>query len=407
MIASSMSPLTWDATAPAARSPFEEMKAFVRFGEEDGRALRDLAPQVGPHLDRIVDDFYERLEGHEAARRTLDSPERVARHRLALRLWMESTLAGPWDESYFAARLRIGEAHVGVGLPQRYMFGGMNVLRLALEDIAEQAFAGDRQRRLAVRRAIGKICDIELAVMLHAYGEAFVRRVQELERQKRTALSERLKSLSILAAGLAHEIRNPLNSAHLQLELARRKLTRGQSSDVAGALHSTESVGAELSRLAVLLDEFLEFARPQAIRRVRADLRKTAEAVVDLLRPEAERSEINLSLVPGAPVAASVDEGRIKQVLVNLIRNAVEAVESHGHVTVGVVADRRIRLTVEDDGPGIPPNARIFEPFFTTKACGTGLGLTIVHRIVSDHQGSVDFESCPGRTVFTVTLPQI
>ena len=366
-----------------------DMKRFVRFGTGDEAALRLLAPRAIPHAESIVDEFYTRLTEHEEARRTLDSPDVIARHRMALRSWIESTLTGPWDEAYFNARLRIGEAHVRVGLAQKYMFGGMNVIRLSLG-----RFATDD----TTRDAINKICDIELAIMLQAYGQAFVRR-------EKAALSERIASLSTLAAGLAHEIRNPLNSAHLQLELARRRLARVQDASVKDALGSTETVSAELTRLAALLDEFLQFARPHNLRRLRADLRLTADGVVSLLLPEAQQAGITLAVEPGGPVMAEFDEDRIKQVLVNLVRNAIDAAGPTGRVTVRVVDGPRVE--VEDDGPGIPPGARIFEPFFTTKQGGTGLGLTIVHRIVGDHGGRVDVDSVPGRTIFAVTLPQL
>jgi signal transduction histidine kinase len=379
----------WDGLSEASVL-LADMKRYVRFGPADEAALRLLAPRAIPHSESIIDEFYVRLTEHEEARRTLDSPERVARHRAALLAWIETTLSGPWDEDYFNARLRIGEAHVRVGLAQKYMFGGMNVIRLALCRLAADE---------TTREAVDKICDIELAIMLQAYGQAFVRR-------EKAALSERIASLSTLAAGLAHEIRNPLNSAHLQLELARRRLSRVQDAGVKDALGSTETVSAELTRLAALLDEFLQFARPHNLRRLRADLRLTSESVVALLSPEAQQAGVALTMEPGDAVMTDIDEDRIKQVLVNLVRNAIDAAGPGGHVTVRVVDDEP-RVEVEDDGPGIPPGARIFEPFFTTKQAGTGLGLTIVHRIVGDHGGRVDVDSVPGRTIFAVTLPQL
>jgi signal transduction histidine kinase len=388
----------WDGLYDSS-TLLEELKRYVHFGPADEAALRELGPHVLPQTGAIIDEFYKRLEEHPEAKQTLDSPERIERHRAALRSWIETTLTGPWDQAYLAARLRIGEAHVRVGLAQRYMFCGMDVIRLALTRMASDDATGE---------AINKICDIELAIMLHAYGDAFVRRVRELERREKAALAERVASMSRLAAGLAHEIRNPLNSAHLQLELARRRLSRLPENEAKGALAPTELVSSELSRLAALLDEFLQFARPQVLRRVSVDLRETAEAVLALLLPEAEKASVALVLRPGPPAPAEVDEDRIKQVLMNLMRNAIEAVGPGGHVELAAESTEKLaRLEVCDDGPGIPPGARLFEPFFTTKSSGTGLGLTIVHRIVTDHDGRVDVDSQPGSTVFTVTLPRV
>jgi signal transduction histidine kinase len=130
---------------------------------------------------------------------------------------------------------------------------------------------------------------------------------------------------------------------------------------------------------------------------------------VELLRPEAEVASISLSThAPNGPVRLELDDEKIRQVLINLVRNAIEASAPGGRIEVtarpnGAVAE----LVVEDDGPGMPSYAPIFEPFFTTKEQGTGLGLAIVHRIVMDHGGHVSVESKPGQTRFLVTLPRL
>jgi signal transduction histidine kinase len=222
----------------------------------------------------------------------------------------------------------------------------------------------------------------------------------------RTRRAERLASLGTMAAGLAHEIKNPLNAAHLQLTLAQRRLGRAGGADVEGARAAAELVGGEMHRLAALVEEFLQFARPQALRLARGDLKAAAESVVQLLEPETSGAGIEVKL-DGNAVQADFDHERVKQVVLNLVRNAVEATGRGGHVGVHVGRkDGMALLQVEDDGPGIqPPDAPIFEPFFTTKENGTGLGLAIIHRIVSDHGGEIGVESAPGRTIFSITLP--
>ena len=175
-----------------------------------------------------------------------------------------------------------------------------------------------------------------------------------------------------------------------------------------GALETSEVVGGEIRRLGLLVEEFLQFARPQALRLGRCGLRATLAEVVSLLEPELQALGVRLEVVPGPEVEAEIDAERIKQVLHNLLRNAAEAAGASGRVRVSVGRrDAGGLVEVEDDGPGLPPDgAQIFEPFYTTKPGGTGLGLAIVHRIVTDHGGTVDFESAPGRTRFTVFLPQ-
>ena len=127
-----------------------------------------------------------------------------------------------------------------------------------------------------------------------------------------------------------------------------------------------------------------------------------------LLAPEATAEGVTLDLAAGEGVSVRMDAERMKQVLLNLVRNAIEAAGAEGRVAVVVRAHPELAsVSVADDGPGLPEAAgRIFEPFFTTKPDGTGLGLSIVHRIVGNHEGEVTVRRQDGRTVFTVYLPR-
>jgi PAS domain S-box-containing protein len=227
---------------------------------------------------------------------------------------------------------------------------------------------------------------------------------EEHELALRTRRAERLASLGTMAAGLAHEIRNPINAAHLQLNLARRRLTRaGGDPSVVRAIELADS---EMTRLAALVENFLQFARPQPLRLATGDLRSTADAMVALVGPEAEGIGVTVSVRPGRPVWAEFDDEKMKQVLLNLLRNAIEATTPGGEVSVRVEPrDEVARLEVTDQGRGVPSGAPIFEPFFTTKEQGTGLGLAIVHRIVSDHGGAVEVQSQDGSTTFSIWIP--
>jgi PAS domain S-box-containing protein len=232
-----------------------------------------------------------------------------------------------------------------------------------------------------------------------------VTRERELERRARQ--NERLATAGVLAAGLAHEIRNPLNGASLHVSVLDRALAK--SADVSpSAREATEVLRAEIRRLGALVTDFLEVARPRPLTRLEHDVNDIAKSVGTLLSPEAEQRKVSLRIEPSPFAAtASVDAERVKQVLVNLVRNGLEAVKDGGHVGVRV---RRlpndVELDVFDDGPGIPAaDAPIFDAFYTTKDRGTGLGLSIVQRIVSDHGGDVGFKSVPGSTTFTVRLP--
>ncbi len=223
---------------------------------------------------------------------------------------------------------------------------------------------------------------------------------------RRTLRAERLAAVGTLAAGLAHEIRNPLNAAHLQLTLLEKRLDRQQvdRSTLDPVIHVIQS---EIQRLERLVNEFLAFARPRQL-----DLRPTAvdelcRGVIDLIRPEAEGAGVSIAMVlaPNLPTVPA-DSERLRQVILNLVRNAVEAMPGGGDLSIKAYCDTEA-LTVEisDTGQGIREDAQVFDAFFTTKVEGTGLGLSLVHRIVTDHGGEISFTSRPGTTRFAFTLP--
>jgi two-component system sensor histidine kinase HydH len=376
---------------------FDEMKRYVRFEPADEAALRSLAPRAEPHFERIVDVFYTRLLEHDRASRVLRDSAQVKRLRGTLRQWLGELVAGPWDEAYYERRARIGRVHVKIALPQRFMFGAMNVVRIQLAGLACE-LAETAERRDAVLAALHKILDIELSIMLETYRDAII--------DIRTRRAERLAALGTMAAGLAHELRNPLNAAQLQLSLAERKLAGSSTPAPKRARHAVAVAQTELKRLAGLVSDFLQFAKPNPLELKRIDLLSLAKQLHELLRPEAAEFGVTLLLEPGSSLELDVDEAKMKQVMLNLMRNAIEASPRGATVRTRIETDgEQGRLIVEDAGPGIAPDAPIFEPFFTTKSNGTGLGLAIVHRIVLDHAGTVHVESRPGLTQFSVSLP--
>jgi PAS domain S-box-containing protein len=223
---------------------------------------------------------------------------------------------------------------------------------------------------------------------------------------RRTLRAERLAAVGTLAAGLAHEIRNPLNAAHLQLTLLERRLEK-QAVDRSTLDPVIHVIQSEIQRLERLVNEFLAFARPRQL-----DLRPTAvdeicRGVIELVRPEAEGAGVTIEMEIAANLpAVPADSERLRQVILNLVRNAIEAMPGGGTLSIGAFFDADA-LTVEigDTGQGIAEDEQVFDAFFTTKAEGTGLGLSLVHRIVTDHGGEISFTSRPGNTRFVFTLP--
>jgi PAS domain S-box-containing protein len=231
-----------------------------------------------------------------------------------------------------------------------------------------------------------------------------VTREHKLARETRRV--ETLAALGTLAAGLAHEIRNPLNAAQLQLLLVDRAISRAEGAVDKRALESSKLVKTELQRLASLVEDFLAFARPTELRITNADISGLCETIATLLDGDARTNSVALETSIEADVFARVDIERLKQVLINLVRNAVEAAGEDGRVELRCKRiAQSVVLEIADSGPGVPENMDIFEPFATSKESGTGLGLPIVHRIVTDHQGMIEVSRQDEMTVFTVEIP--
>lgn len=518
---------------------FEEMKRYVRFSSADERLLRRLCEVAKGSFDDIATEFYERTREHEEAHAVFKDESQIRGLHRSLVGWLERVLTGPYDAAYLDSSARIGHRHHQLGLPHRYMFTGMTLLRMRLQQIAEAKLPDVAPD---VCMALMRVLDLELAIMGGTYLDAHEARIVGLEQASRERVlerterryvraidlssslivgldrdgrvhlfntaasklsgldpdeargrhfrrellacgegcafevafdrlvdeadglergrarcklqtrtgklrdmvfdlarvgtrdddvivyvqgtdvteearlaarlrqSERLAAAGTLAAGLAHEIRNPLNGAQLHLTFLKRALDRGEASAGAEINDAVDVVASEISRLSDLVSDFLEFARPRALRLARVGLRKLVTRSAELVRPDAERRGAGVSAeIPNAELFCMVDEPMIEQLLLNLMQNAVDAVADGRGSAVKVRAYREPHsalIEVIDDGPGLAdPDAPIFDAFYSTKPHGTGLGLAIVHRIVADHGGSIAVSSRVGETVFRVSLP--
>jgi signal transduction histidine kinase len=273
----------------------------------------------------------------------------------------------------------------------------MSVVRVEFQNLVDQTHAADPEGRAAARFALARILDLELAIMLHTYRE-------DLEAQHMAAVGT-------LTAGLSHEIRNPLNAAALQLAVLERRVRRLPSEAQEGALDPLSLVREEIRRLDHLLEDLLQYARPREFERKPVEMGALVERVAQLLASDADSRGVTLvrSVEPG--VVARGDEMRLREVILNLVLNALDVSErgTEVRVTARSLGPSEIEISVEDDGPGVPPDQRerIFQPFFTTKSHGTGLGLAIVHSIVTQHRGAMRLESsAKGGAAFRVRLPR-
>ncbi|HEY4056589.1 MAG TPA: ATP-binding protein, partial [Kofleriaceae bacterium] len=277
----------------------------------------------------------------------------------------------------------------------------INVVRGAYLDHIVRLYPSSEA--LLVIRSVNKLFDIELALMLRHYqldSEA------RLVARERAIVTDRIAALQTMSTGLAHEIRNPLNSAKLQLELLERRLLRG--SEDAKLLEPTTLARDEIARLTDLLNDFLSFVQTGELRRQTLDVVAIVRHVFELEQPFATTCGCRLALAADPPViSAAVDPSKLHQIVQHLVRNALEAASPNGNVGVRVSKDDALRIRVTDDGRGIPDEvrAKIFEPFFSTKDSGTGMGLAIAHNFVTLHGGTIDIETGDGGTTMHVALP--
>ncbi|MFW6051684.1 MAG: ATP-binding protein [Myxococcota bacterium] len=238
---------------------------------------------------------------------------------------------------------------------------------------------------------------------------------ERLELERRSAENAAMAAMGQLTTGLAHEIRNPLNAAKLQLELLERAAGKVADAEAGERIRNRAGVvREEIDSLSRMLEEFLSLARPRGMKLEPMDLEALVNELVELHGPLAEEEGVTLEgrVVPSlGPVRA--DREKIKQALVNLVANAVDAMreQREGRVRIGArpVDDEWVEVTVRDTGPGISEEVaeRLFQPFVTTKPAGTGLGLSIVQRTVELHGGTVALAPAEGGgTLARLTLPR-
>jgi signal transduction histidine kinase len=227
--------------------------------------------------------------------------------------------------------------------------------------------------------------------------------------QDRIIRTEKLAAVGTFASGLAHEVRNPLNSVALQLSLLERRTAPLEPKLVGEVKELIAIIREEVRRLDGLVTDFLEFSRASRVQLRPADVDALLDEVVRLLRPEARERKVTLRREQiGDPAPGTlIDSEKMKQVVINLVRNAIEAMPGGGAVAVesGLV-DGCLRIAVRDQGPGLPEGLDVFQVFVTTKPGGTGLGLAIAQQIVLEHGGEIQAQSAPGAgATFTITLP--
>ncbi len=272
---------------------------------------------------------------------------------------------------------------------------------------------------------IGLSLGVALAIPLAlAWARRTERRVRQLE--ARTRAAERLAALGTMTGGLAHEIKNPLSTIGLNVQLLQEDLDQ-LSEDLPGVgrmKRRGDSLRRETQRLREILEDFLRYAGRMPLDREPLDVNRLVDELVDFFEPQAAEAGAHLrTQLATGPLNATLDGNLVKQALLNLLINATQAMSAarakqapHGGCdelmirteAVKLENSPAVRITVTDTGPGMAPEVvdRVFEPYYSTKPGGTGLGLPTSRRIAEEHGGSLTVHSEPGRgTSFVLTLP--
>jgi len=381
------------ALSDARKELFEEATDIERFADAD----RDIVPRLFDALNERNQERAEQIReqlvtrGHQVRKRLSQLEQRVQRLVDAL---IAEARARERRALIILAALIAFTVVVGA-LMALYARRVLAPLR-AVTERATAVAAGDLTPRpiVASNDEIG-----ELATTFESMVSAIARANAEL------LAAERLATIGKMAAHVTHEIRNPLSSLALNVELLEEELEQN-----AEARTLLRAVKNEVDRLTSLSERYLSVARRKPPRVEKEDIGQVCRDALDFVRGDLERHGItvDLQIEPGLP-PVSVDEGQIRQALYNLLRNAREAMPSGGRIVLATHrSESGIEMTVDDEGGGIDAETRerLFEPFFTTKGHGTGLGLVITREIVEAHGGRIRAEPrSPKGTRFSVYLP--
>ena len=255
-------------------------------------------------------------------------------------------------------------------------------------DLLGQKFRGARQ---------------DASTLKHSLDQMVERMASQLD------VATRLAAISRISGGVAHEIKNPLNAISLRLDLLRARVLAGAPEE--SLTPEIDVLSTEVRRLDRVVKTFLDFSRPLEVRLTEVDLGTLAKEVAILMTPQARVGGIEVTFEePGGPALIRGDADLLKQAILNLVTNATEAMKKGGHLRVSVShKGDSVAIEVADDGPGIPPEVRdkVFQLYFTTKERGSGIGLALTYRAVQLHNGTVDFASDSGGTMFRLQFPAL
>jgi signal transduction histidine kinase len=362
------------------------MLSFLAFSQEDRAVLARLHQLVAGDLAELAEQTYRQISEGPRARELLGSRQEADNMRRALAEWTSNLLTGSLDDSFLDRRSEIGRRHAQAGIPFSFMPLAMNLVRGNLLRLIADRLPDDGPTLLSATLSLNKLLDLELTVMLESYREQLTRQTRD---------EERLATVGQLAAGISHDLKNPLGVIKTSVMLITRRLEELPEHRELGALVGRIERGCR--QAGELINQLLDFTRIKNPRSHRIPIRKLIEEALSMLdRRDAVPIEVDLEpeglTVNGDPVD-------LTRVLVNLMRNAQQSVaesRTGGSIRVRVREDRgRLQIEVIDDGHGVPEilKERVFDPLVTTRSHGTGLGLAISRELIEAHGGQLSLEA--------------
>ena len=427
----------------------DERRRYLRLSDRDAALLRSLRRLVREHAEEIVQGFYEHLLSNETTRLLLRDEATVERLMNAQRDYLDEMFSGVYDDVYCRRKVQIGKVHDRIGLKPTWYLGAYHLYQRLLfpiigRHLKSQGRSDDEviDALLAVTKIMMFDMDLALEAYFGAYNDALVQerdrlrmlsseqqqtnaqlfdltnRLEEMVEvrtaelvasQEQVRESETMAAIGKMASMMAHEIRNPLSSVVLNLELLSDELN-GYADETDDAKQLLRSVLAQIQRVDGTVRDYLAIARPPKAHLSPNDVNTIVREQVAFLNEELRRSNIETHLDLAADLPpVELDAEEFRQVLLNLAKNSLAAMPNGGDLIIRTSRTQgEVMIEVRDTGIGIPADVReyVFQPLFTTKDKGLGMGLAYVHQAILGHRGRIDLDSEEGvGTIFTLRLP--
>ena len=404
-----------------SESFLEEMKRYVGFTAADAEMLASLAPVVEPHIAALADRFYEQIPKHPEARAVFTGGDaQIARLKLTLQRWARGLFSGTYDMTYAEERFRIGHRHVQIRLPQRYMIGAMQVVDEFLRQVIDRDVSDDDRRHRA-HVSLSRILSLDLNLICETYFEGSLRELRQLNTRLSSvnrSLAQANRAKNDFLATTSHELRTPLTA----IIGFSRLLLDEYVSDPAERRELLEGLHRNGLHLLSLVEDILDVSRIEAGRldmvSETVDLKALLADVATLTKVQADEKGLALLTdVPPDLPRIQADQARLRQILLNVIGNAIKFTD-RGDVRIIAARERdgsRVRVEVTDTGIGIPPDEQplLFEKFrqldasHTRRHSGAGLGLAISKALIERMNGRISLrsEGAGKGTTVTLTMP--